>query len=154
VISTETLDFSIYSIQGTGANDTFNISAKTHTSSHDSRYMYDGRDSLVGYVGNDSVDGGAGNDTLNGGAGNDVLTGGGGNDHTIVGSGNDTFQIGGTDIGYDIYNGGYGVDRTPLTSNVTLSLHDALPIYVISTETLDFSIYSIQGTGANDTFNI
>src|SRR5690606_10403139 len=104
VISTEKLDFSIYSIQGTSANDTFNISGITYTSSYDWFYLYDGNDSFVGYVGNDSVDGGAGKETPTEGAGTGVQSRGGGNRYLIGGSGNDTFQIGGTDIGYDIYN--------------------------------------------------
>ncbi|WP_199260290.1 beta strand repeat-containing protein [Paracoccus binzhouensis] len=154
VISTETLDFSIYDIQGTGGNDVFNISGITYTVSYDWIYLSDGNDSFVGYAGSDEVDGGSGADTLNGGAGSDYLTGGGGNDRLIGGSGDDTFYIGGTDFGHDVYDGGEGADRIRMTGDITVSRLQLTSANVIGTETLDFAIYDIQGTGGNDVFNI
>ncbi|MFT4012878.1 MAG: calcium-binding protein [Paracoccus sp. (in: a-proteobacteria)] len=154
VNSTETLDFSIYDIEGTGANDIINISGITYASSYDRIYLYDGNDTFTGYVGNDLVDGGSGNDVLNGGAGNDSLTGGSGDDTLNGGSGDDTFYIGGTEVGRDNYNGGDGADRIRLSSDVTTSSLLLTSAYVNSTETLDFSIYDIEGTGANDIINI
>ncbi|WP_017998579.1 calcium-binding protein [Paracoccus sp. N5] len=154
VQGTETLDFSIYDIRGTGGNDVFDISGITNTVSYDWIYLYDGNDSFIGFAGSDEVDGGSGADTLNGGAGNDYLTGGGGNDRLIGGSGDDTFYIGGTDFGHDVYNGGEGADRIRLTGDVTVASLQLTSANVISTETLDFAIYDIRGTGGNDAFNI
>ncbi|MFC3571072.1 beta strand repeat-containing protein [Paracoccus simplex] len=154
VIGTETLDFSIYDIRGTGGNDAFDISGITYTVSYDWIHLSDGNDSFIGYAGSDEADGGSGADTLNGGAGNDYLTGGGGNDRLIGGTGDDTFYIGGTDFGLDVYNGGEGADRIRMTGDITVSRLQLTAANVIGTETLDFSIYDIQGTGGNDVFNI
>ncbi|SMO65928.1 beta strand repeat-containing protein [Paracoccus laeviglucosivorans] len=152
--STEMLDFSYYDISGTGGNDVFDISGITLTNSYGMIYMLDGADRFTGYIGNDLVDGGAGNDTLIGGAGNDTLVGGNGNDNLMGGTGDDVFRIGGSDFGFDIYNGGDGADRILLTSDVTVSRLTLMAGNVLSTELLDFSYYDIEGTGGDDIFNI
>mgnify|MGYP002150777774 CR=1 FL=1 len=61
-------------------------------------------------IGNDTLLGTAGADNIDGLAGNDTITGLSGNDTLIGGTGDDIFVIGGTDFGYDIYNGGDGAD--------------------------------------------
>ncbi len=105
----------------------------------------DGIDLLSGSAGNDSLDGGNDNDLLIGDFGNDRLLGGGGidvlfgfaDDDTLNGgiggdvdalyggAGHDTFQVGGTDFGYDyIYDfaGGPGAsDTIALQSGATIT---------------------------------
>ena len=104
-----------------------------------------GDDTLLGTAGADNIDGLAGDDTITGLAGNDTLTGG---------TGNDVFIIGGTDFGYDIYNGGDGADMIRLNSSVVVSSLQLTSANVIGTETLALYGYSISGTGGNDSFDI
>ncbi|MCV2447372.1 beta strand repeat-containing protein [Paracoccus sp. DMF] len=154
VLSTETLNFYGYDIEGTGGADSFNISGITYASSYGRIYIYDGNDSFIGYQGNDNVDGGSGNDTLRGGAGNDTLIGGSGNDSLEGGSGSDVFYIGGTEFGRDVFNGGDGADEIRMVSDVTVSSLQLTSANVLSTETLNFYGYDIEGTGGADNFNI
>jgi VCBS repeat-containing protein len=83
---------------GLGGNDIINAGA--------------GNDWVFAGSGSDIVFGGDGNDILFGDSGNDTLNGGRGSDYVDGGTGNDTLTFNVADAGgFDIYNGGSGVDR-------------------------------------------
>lgn len=151
---TETLHFGYYDIEGTGGNDTVNLSGVANAINYSTIYLNDGNDRFTGYQGSDSVSGGSGNDTLDGGNGNDVLTGGTGDDVLIGGSGDDVFYIGGIGFGQDRFLGGAGADTIALTSDIAVSRLMLTGANVTGTETLSFRYYDIEGTGGNDVFNL
>ena len=105
-------------------------------------------------IGNDTLLGTAGADNIDGLAGNDTITGLSGNDTLIGGTGDDIFVIGGTDFGYDIYNGGDGADIIRLNADITVSSLRLTSANLIGTETLSMYGYDISGTGGNDAFDI
>ena len=105
-------------------------------------------------IGNDTLLGTAGADNIDGLAGNDTITGLSGNDTLIGGTGDDIFVIGGTDFGYDIYNGGDGADIIRLNADITVSSLRLTSANLIGTETLSMYGYDIAGTAGNDAFDI
>ena len=75
-----------------------------------------GHDTLLGGDGDDSLDGELGNDSLLGGAGNDLLMDSGGND-TLDGGDDDDYIISNSQIAYDSFDGGAGVDTIDWSSS-------------------------------------
>ena len=154
VTNIEALDYAAYQIGGTTGNDHFDISGISSLMTYRMLELFDGNDLFVGYRDSDYVNGGNGNDTLIGGDGADFLYGGAGDDSLQGDAGDDRFEISGTTIGRDVYNGGAGEDYIRLIDNVIVSQFLLTSATVIDTENLYFREYSITGTAGADLFNI
>lgn len=87
-------------IYGFGGNDTINGNGN----------FSGGVEILEGGAGDDLIFGGWGTDWIRGGTENDTMEGREGDDDLQGGDGNDTFQVTGLADGFDVYDGGAGVD--------------------------------------------
>ena len=138
---------------GTGAANTFDLSALAAIAGLAFVDGGGGADSITGSGFADDLRGGAGNDTLNGGDGNDTLNGGAGTDLLNGGNDADTFVITGNEAQNDTMNGGAGTDSILVTgtSDVTLAGFNAT---ASSIETWQGNGQGIVGTGAANTFDL
>ena len=97
-------------IIGTGAANTFDLSALVAVAGLAFVDGGGGADLITGSSFADDLRGGAGTDALNGGDGNDLLNGGAGADTVSGGNGDDTLVITGSEARNDTMDGGAGTD--------------------------------------------
>ena len=138
---------------GTGAANTFDLSALAAIAGLAFVDGGGGADTITGSSFADDLRGGASTDTLNGGDGNDTLNGGAGTDLLNGGNDADTFVITGNEAQNDTMNGGAGTDSILVTgtSDVTLAGFNAT---ASSIETWQGNGHGIVGTGAANTFDL
>ena len=138
---------------GTGAANTFDLSALAAVAALAFVDGGGGADSIIGSGFADELRGGASTDSLNGRDGSDRLNGGAGTDMLSGGNDDDTFVITGNEAQNDTMNGGAGTDSIQAagSSDVTLAGFNAAASLI---DTWQGNGHGIVGNGAANTFDL